>query len=118
MTFKEIASSKNVTVNEQKNKIHIHCTGPYIWHMNVCYKSMDTVNTTGKLQLKVEGSETPVGSIEMTTPAEVCRWLHSIVYLKADQEASLHFQSNSGFKVKNVTMGLSYLLGEKCQHYQ
>lgn len=118
MTFKEIASSKNVTVNEQKNKIHIHCTGPYIWHMNVCYKTMNgSWNSTGMLQLKVEGSET-VGSFEMTAPIEVCRWLHSIVYLKADQEASLHFQSKPGFKVKNVTMGLSYLLGEKCQHYQ
>lgn len=100
---------------EQKNdSIHIHCTGPYVFYMYVCYNSLRAHETSGYLQLRVK--ETPVISINLSTTHEVCRGLHHIAYLGAREQASLYLHVTDGFKVKNLTVGLNYLLGRQCDY--
>lgn len=101
-------------VDKSSDRIYINCTGPYILYMDVCYKSLRQYETSGALQLQVVGSKTPVCSFNLTASHEVCRGLHSTAYLRAQEQAHLHLYVTKGFKVKNVTVGLSYLLGSRC----
>lgn len=98
--------------DKQNDKIYVNCTGPYIVHIEVCYKSLAGKNATGKLELQVK--EILVSSFDLRTSEDDCSRLHSIAYLKAKDQASLHFYANDGFKIKELTMGLSYLLGGRC----
>lgn len=97
-----------------KDKISIKCTGPYVLYMYACYRSLYRTNVTGMLQLQVVES-VPIASVMMNTSAEDCSGLHSIAYLKAKNQASLRLYAPEGFKLKNVTVGLSYLLGTRCE---
>ncbi|XP_078141794.1 uncharacterized protein LOC144539735 [Centroberyx gerrardi] len=109
-------TGNNVSLsNNSKSKIYIGCTGPYILHMYVCCTSNDVKGANGTLVLLlVGGGGTPLSSFSLQQ--NVCRGLHSTVYLKAKEEASLYFSSPDNLKIKNVTLGLSYLLGRKCIH--
>lgn len=100
----------------KNDRIYVNCTGPYVLYMDVCYKSLREYETRGSLKLQVVGSKTPVWSVNLTTLHEVCRGLHSITYLRAMEEASLYLYVTDGFKVKNVTVGLSHLLGSRCDY--
>lgn len=101
-------------VNTDKNKIDITCRGPYIWYMDVCYKSLKHGKVTeGTLQLKMD--DTAVSSVNLTVSNEVCRGHQSIVYLRANTKSSLHLSHADEFRLLNVTMGLSYLLGKRCE---
>lgn len=102
-------------VDKTKDKIYINCTGPYLLYIEACYKSLRGNLTTGTLQLLVERNQTLVTSIDMNTSDEVCKGLHSIAYLKVREVAYLYLQSLHDFKVKNMTVGLSYLLGSRCE---
>lgn len=107
-------TSSNKEMSMVHDKIHINCTGPYILYMDVCYRSLEeNKNITGVLQLMV--GKTAVTSFLLTTSDEDCRQLHSIVYLKTKQQASLHIQAQDSFKIKNATLGLNYLLGTRCE---
>ncbi|KAG8003533.1 hypothetical protein GBF38_018706 [Nibea albiflora] len=97
------------------DKISIKCTGPYVLYMYACYLSLDNQEGSGILQLQVES--VPVASIMMNASNVVCRGLHSIAYLKEKDQTSLQLYSTEGFKIKNVTVGLSYLLGTRCETY-
>lgn len=101
--------------NKNNDSIYVNCTGPYVLYMDVCYKSLHEKEAKGILELQVVGSETPVSSVTLNASQEVCRGLSSIAYLRAKEEASLHLYFTDGFKVKNVTVGLSYLLGTRCE---
>ncbi|KAK2835795.1 hypothetical protein Q5P01_016279 [Channa striata] len=112
LNFNNPQSKHKMDVNG--NKINIKCTGPYILYMEVCYGNSANRNNTGILQLQVEGSTTPAPSFTLQTSREDCRGLHSIVYLRAEDKASVHCFSDEFFKIKNATLGLSYLLGRHC----
>ncbi|XP_051233626.1 uncharacterized protein LOC127350762 [Dicentrarchus labrax] len=118
LMFHEIESSNKMGLVAKKNDtIGINCTGPYILYMEVCYKGMNQPKEAhGTLELRVEGSNTSVSSVNLTASHEVCRGLHSIAYLRANERASLHLNCTDDFKVKNVTVGLSYLLGSQCRY--
>lgn len=97
----------------EKDWIHINCTGPYILYVDVCYLSMHEPESRGYLQLQVMGQTTPASSFTLNaTSQKVCRGLHSIVYLRAKEQASLYLTVTGGFKVKTLSVGLSYLLGQ------
>ncbi|XP_076736779.1 uncharacterized protein LOC143415173 [Maylandia zebra] len=116
LKFKEIASKYKMDVNTDKNKIDITCKGPYIWYMDVCYKSLTNgMVTTGILQLKMD--DTVVSNVTLTVSdvLDVCRGHQSVVYLRANTKSSLDLNQIDGFKVLNVTVGLSYLLGKRCE---
>ncbi|KAF3691136.1 hypothetical protein EXN66_Car006810 [Channa argus] len=95
------------------NKIDVKCTGPYILYMDVCYSNTGEVDT-GILQLQVEGSTTPATSFPLQTSGEDCRGLHSIVFLRAGDKASVHWYASAYIKIKSASLGLSYLLGSQC----
>lgn len=103
-------------VDKKNDTIYVNCTGPYILYIDVCYKSLSDEETRGMLQLQVVGSTTPVSSLALNASHEVCRGLHSIAYLRAREQASLYFHCTDGFKIKNVTVNLSYLLGGRCEY--
>lgn len=99
--------------DEKNDTIKISCTGPYVVYIDVCYKSLTKgEERTGILQLQVVGSETRVNNFTLQTADEVCRGLSSIAYLRKEEKASLHLYVKDGFKIKNATVGLSYLWGE------
>ncbi|MEQ2188057.1 hypothetical protein GOODEAATRI_011048 [Goodea atripinnis] len=110
----EVSREKRRLENDKGN-ISISCTGPYVWHMLVCYKTMNQGNLSGNLVLQV--ANTPVNSVRMDAIEQtVCRGLHSIVYLKERDVASFHLYSPKGFWMVNVSMGLRYLLGNNCDY--
>lgn len=101
-----------------KDKIYVSCSGPYVLYMDLCYRDMSKEGASGILQLQVVGRDHPVSSFPLHASRDDCRRLHRIVYLKAKEEASLHWYStDSNFKIKNVTVGLSYLLGSRCDSW-
>ncbi|CAB1452747.1 unnamed protein product [Pleuronectes platessa] len=104
-------------VDEQNQRILVNCTGPYVLYVDVCYQNLNLGNSTGFLQLLVEGSNTPVSSFTLQASREVCRGLHCIVFLRAKERASLHLLADEGFQIKNATVGLNYLLGTETQCY-
>lgn len=101
---------------QMNDRIYINCTGPYLLFMEACYTNMmgQRNENNGTLQLRVGNSETPLISFDMATSATVCRGLHGIAYFKAKDQASLHLYTSNEFKVKNLTIGLSYLRGSEC----
>ena len=103
-------------VGKSSDRIYINCTGPYVFYMDVCYKNLNKKkeNATGRLQLQVERSNTSPSVFNLTTMQEECTGHHTTVYLRATDEASLYLYVMDGFKVKNVTVGLSCLLGRRC----
>lgn len=113
----DVSSSNKMSVTGQNNdRIYINCTGPYLLYMEACYYNMmgQHNKTNGTLQLRVGSSETPLISLDMVASAIVCRGLHGIAYFKAKDQASLHLYTSNEFKVKNLTIGLSYLRGSHC----
>ncbi|XP_051803196.1 uncharacterized protein LOC127533643 [Acanthochromis polyacanthus] len=120
LLFSYTDSRNSIDFGEDTDKFTIRCTGPYILHMDICYTSYKKdekmrSQTPWNLQLQVEGSKTPAGTVELQPSDEVCRGLHSIVFLRAKEVASLHLlNSTTFFNIKNVTVGLSSLLGNRC----
>lgn len=97
--------------------IYISCTGPYVLYMEACYTSMNEPQLRGYLQLRVMKQKTPATSFTLNaTSQKVCRGLHSTVYLRAREQASLHLTVPGSFKVKTLTVALSYLLGSHCDY--
>lgn len=96
-----------------KERIYIKCRGPYIWYIDMCYKSVDGEPTEGKLELKM--ADTTVSYVTLNTSSTVCRGHQSTVYLRANMESSLFLISKRGLWLMNVTVGLSYLLGNRCE---
>ncbi|KAM7388510.1 hypothetical protein PAMP_024680 [Pampus punctatissimus] len=116
LEFENISSSKMMGLaDKKKTKIYVRCTGPYILYMDVCHKSMDNQVANGTLELQVVGRETLI-RFQLHEAHEVCRGLHSIVYLRAKEEATLSLNTTVGFKIKNVTVGLNYVLGKRCDY--
>lgn len=101
----------------RNQEILVNCTGPYVLYVDVCYLSLTEEEITGTLQLQVAGSGTPVSSFTLQASREVCRGLHSLAYLRASEQASLHLVAREEFKIKRATVGLSYLLGTASQCY-
>ncbi|KAK1896401.1 Movement protein TGB2 [Dissostichus eleginoides] len=118
--FGKVKSSNMMSLADGKNdKIHIECTGPYVLYMEVCYKSMDGTETGGVMELQVLGRDTPrVSSFSLHASHEVsvCKGLHSTAYLSNKEEASLHLYPMEGFRFESMTVGLSYLLGSRCEY--
>ncbi|XP_042273612.1 uncharacterized protein LOC121901046 [Thunnus maccoyii] len=115
LKFNGIQSRKNMSVAGEKNEtISIECTGPYILYMDVCYKSKSNEEANGTLRLLVVGQETHLINFDMQGSREICRGLHSVVYLRAKEKAALHLYSTNHFKIKNATVGLNYMLGSRC----
>lgn len=109
MRMMSVAGTKNDT-------IHINCTGPYILDVDLCYKSLDNKESTGVLELQVEGSESPASSFNLRASGQVCRGLHNITYLWAANQVTLRLYSQShDFKIVQANVGLSYLLGNQCE---
>uniref|UniRef100_A0AAV2KTD3 TNF family profile domain-containing protein n=1 Tax=Knipowitschia caucasica TaxID=637954 RepID=A0AAV2KTD3_KNICA len=97
--------------------IFVHCDGPYVVHMYVCFKSTEG-QANGTLQLGVADSEHPHCTFPLQThqQQEVCRGLHGITYLRAKNDASLKLVSTHNFRIKNITVGFNYLLGSRCEY--
>lgn len=110
-------TSSSKKMSKVEDKIYINCTGPYILYMDVCYRSLNKKEITGILQLEVVERKTTVTSFNLTTSDEDCGVLHSIVYLRAKDQASLHIYAEVSFKIKNATLGLNYLLGTRCEYW-
>ncbi|KAM9762495.1 uncharacterized protein ACNS7B_004565 [Menidia menidia] len=115
LKFNHIMSAHNLILNEKKDQISIKCTGPYLWHMEVCYENPEEENT-GVLQLQVKGSKAPASSVQLHATRLVCRGLTSTAYLRAGEEASLQLFSQNRFMIMNITTGLSYMLGKRCDY--
>lgn len=112
-----VSSSYKMRVTGQKNdRIYINCTGPYLLYMEACYTNMMVPKneTNGTLELRMESSKTPLISFNMATSTAVCTGHHGIAYFKAKEQASLYLYASDEFKVKNLTIGLSYLRGSHC----
>ncbi|TWW57670.1 hypothetical protein D4764_07G0003890 [Takifugu flavidus] len=115
LTFDDIRSSYQMNLTGKNDRIEIRCTGPYVLYMNACYKSLRDHETRGYLQLQVSGQKIPESSITLTaTQDDVCTGLLRTVYLRANEQASLYLYVTDGFKVKTLSVGLSYLLGSQC----
>lgn len=94
--------------------IHVECTGPYVWYIHGC-EIDNKKKLLGILQLRVQGRETPVSSF-MLNSTDDCRGLHSFTFLKAGDLASVHLHSEK-IQIKGMSMGLTYLLGNKCDYW-
>lgn len=104
-------------LNGENDKIDIKCTGPYVLYMEACCTSMIKNESRGYLQLRVMGRKTPASSFTLNATKEmVCSELQSTVYLKASKMASLYLIVPDHFKVKKLTVALSYLLGGQCDY--
>lgn len=104
-----------MNLTEEKDTIHISCTGPYVLYVDVCFNSMRDPRARGYLQLRVKGQKTLASSFALdATSQKVCTALHSTVYLRARERASLYLTVHGSFKVKTASVGLSYLLGGQC----
>lgn len=114
LTFDAIRSSHQMNLTGKNDRIEIRCTGPYVLYMNVCYKSLRDHETRGYLQLQVNGQKIPESSITLTATDDICTGLVRTVYLRANEQASLYLYVTDGFKVKTLSVGLSYLLGSLC----
>lgn len=112
MRMMSVAGTNNDT-------IHINCTGPYILDVELCYRSLDNKESTGVLELQVEGRESPASSFNLRASGQGqdCGGLHNITYLWAAQQVTLRLYSQShNFKILQATVGLSYLLGSQCEY--
>ncbi|KAA8589276.1 hypothetical protein FQN60_012641 [Etheostoma spectabile] len=114
LKFGQVKSSYMMSLGvEERDKIYVNCTGPYVFYMKVCY--LGAKEASGTLELRVVGEERPVSSFRLNASHEVCRGLHSIAYLTREDKVSLHLNSTDGFKIKNAIVGLNYLLGKRCE---
>ena len=112
----EFNNYQNKSVHLVDNKeIHLFCNGPYILHMYVCYKGLEGPGR-GRLELRRAGMQT-LTNLTLAAGKEVtCRGLHATVDLRKKEWATLSFFSEGEtLKVKNLTVGLRYLLGQ-CQY--
>ncbi|XP_054900695.1 uncharacterized protein LOC129369377 [Poeciliopsis prolifica] len=116
-THLELKTDRENKLQNNNGNVTISCTGPYVWHMRSCYEKMgNSSNVSGNLTLLVKRT-LPVSSFAMNATQErVCRGLQSIVYLVAEDVIRFRFSSEKGFRMLNVSMGLSYLLGNKCEY--
>ncbi|CAL8254697.1 unnamed protein product [Merluccius merluccius] len=99
-------------------KIYISCSGPYLLHMDVCFRGLDNKDGQGKLELLVAaaGQQASLASFPLEGKSKVnCKGLHTTVYLRSKEEATLHFSSEgNNLKIKNIMLGLHYQLGRQC----
>ncbi|CAL8309127.1 unnamed protein product [Lota lota] len=114
LKFKYFTSNK-VGLADNK-EIDIFCNGPYILHMYVCSKGLDKHHGQGRLELRLAGTQTALTNLTVEGGGDViCKGLYTNVYLRRKEKATLHFSSEGQtLKIKNVTLGLHYLLGQ-CQ---
>ncbi|CAJ1060071.1 hypothetical protein L3Q82_008031 [Xyrichtys novacula] len=97
-------------------RIYTSCTGSYLLHLHTCYTSLKLGESrVAELQLQARKDEEPLSSFFLNTTHEVCRGLHRITYLRAKQNVSLHLFLSDGFKLKNMTVDLSFLQGGRCE---
>ncbi|KAK9519225.1 hypothetical protein VZT92_021966 [Zoarces viviparus] len=99
----------------KKDQIYVNCTGPYVLYMHLCYKDIDKKGASGLLELWVVERKAPVISFDLHASHEVCRGLHRTAYLMDKETLSLQLTYTDGFKIMNMTVGLSYMLGSQCQ---
>ncbi|KAL6107475.1 uncharacterized protein ACO6RY_18242 [Pungitius sinensis] len=106
-------------VPEAKDLIQVSCTGPYVLYLYLCYKDREQGGVEGMLELWVKGHKAPASSFPLKTPVkvseEVCTGLHGTAYLRDKEKLQFLLKSSASFKVKNMTVALSYLLGSRCQ---
>ncbi|KAL3047508.1 hypothetical protein OYC64_021665 [Pagothenia borchgrevinki] len=115
--FGQVKSNNMMRLADGKNDaIYIKCTGPYVLYMKVCYKSMDGPETGGVMELQVLGKAVSSFSLHVKHSEVVCTGLHSTAYLSEKDEASLHLYPTEGFRFESMTVGLSYLLGSRCEY--
>lgn len=113
----KFAVNQSHKVDVKAGKIKVECRGPYMLYTEVCVKNYDEVEAgNGSLELHIEGRVPRVqASFKLQGKELVCRWLHSTVYLKKNENITLHFYSpNNDLKIETMTLGLSYLLGTLC----
>lgn len=109
-------SRHQVDLTGKNDVIRVHCAGPYVLYMYVCYMNLTEQLARGYLEVQVAGQKTPVASVNLTTASEVCQGLQRSFYLQAQEQASLHLYVNDSFKLKNASVGLSSLLGSQCDY--
>ena len=100
---------------KEKGVFYINCTGPYILYMDLCYMSMEGKEASGTLRL-LDGKENPETLFTMNSSSEECKdtVLQKTVFIKEKGKARLQLVSRGRFKLKNLTVGLSSLLGRQC----
>ncbi|KAM8744989.1 uncharacterized protein AB9X84_016397 [Acanthopagrus schlegelii] len=100
---------------KEKGVFYINCTGPYILYMDLCYMSMEGKEANGTLRL-LDGKENPETLFAMNSSSEECKdtVLQKTVFIKEKGKARLQLESRGRFKLKNLTVGLSSLLGRQC----
>ncbi|XP_029939581.1 uncharacterized protein LOC115382079 [Salarias fasciatus] len=119
VNFTAITSSYLMDLKSNKRDISIKCTGFYIWLVQICCASRKETATgtgtaTGTVQLKVTGSETPVSSFTLDVAKDDCRGLHSIIYLKKNQQASVNLVVQKEFQINKMSVEMNSLSGKKC----
>ncbi|CAL8394416.1 unnamed protein product [Boreogadus saida] len=125
----EFKNYTNKSVDLVDNRyIEISCNGPYILHMFVCPQGLYNKPGQGHLELRLAPEQ---GHLELRLAPEQqvitnfslesrggidCKGLQTTVYLRRKERLILYFSSkNQTLKIKNVTLGLRYLLGQ-CQY--
>ncbi|KAM3619345.1 uncharacterized protein V6R79_006748 [Siganus canaliculatus] len=124
LTLGAIHSSNMMGMVDDKNDaFYTNCTGPYVLYVEVCYECRLGMEAAGTLQLQVverkeEGEKiTHTSSVDLPRLPDgceekgVCKRLHTMAYLKVQEEASLHLYGTNGLSIKSITVGLNYLLG-------
>ncbi|XP_077390287.1 uncharacterized protein LOC144026966 [Festucalex cinctus] len=115
LRFDHIRSSHLMHLaDERHSKIAVRCTGPYVLYADVCYLSLEK-NAGGTLRLHAAGRATPLWAFCLAGRREACEALHAVAYLRSGEKAELDLRATGRFKIKNVTVGLSYLLGGRCE---
>lgn len=100
--------------DERQSKIAVRCAGPYVLYADVCYRSLER-GASGTLRLRSAGRAAPLCAFRLAGRHEACEALHAVAYLRAGDKAELDLQSTGRFKIKNVTVGLNYQLGGRCE---
>ncbi|XP_077440788.1 uncharacterized protein LOC144062879 [Vanacampus margaritifer] len=100
--------------DERHSKIAVRCTGPYVLYADVCYRSLEK-NAAGTLRLHAAGRRAPLWASRLAGRRDACEALHAVAYLRTGEKAELNLRVTGRFKIKNVTVGLSYLLGGRCE---
>ncbi|CAL8346319.1 uncharacterized protein LOC115555698 isoform X2 [Gadus morhua] len=109
-------TNKSVDLVDNK-EIVISCNGPYILHMYVCPRGFNNEPGQGHLELRLAPEQQAITNFTLESRGGIdCKGLQTTVYLRREQRLNLYFSSkNRTLKIKNVILGLRYLLGQ-CQY--
>ncbi|XP_061681152.1 uncharacterized protein LOC133503490 [Syngnathoides biaculeatus] len=115
LQFDNVRSSHHMGLaDDRRSKIAVGCDGPYVLYVDVCYRSLEP-GAAGTLRLRAGGRAAPLCAFHLAGRHEACEWLHAVAYLRAGEKVKLDLRSTGFFKIKNVTVGLSSLLGGRCE---